>query len=86
MRRPIQMQPLGNIQGRFKPQRVGSSTCAKPQVNIDGTVLGTTGEDGVDIDFSDYSHSLDGQEMFILQHALENGSDGGGLCHYTPYD
>lgn len=27
MRRPIEMQPLGNMQSRFKPQRVPSSTC-----------------------------------------------------------
>ena len=50
MRRPIQMQPLGNITGTFKPQRVGSSTCPKPKMATDGTVASLADEFAMDMD------------------------------------
>jgi hypothetical protein len=62
MRRPIRMQPLGPVQGRFRPQRVGSSTCARPaQSTADATV-------GL-VDFS--KGSVSAQDLFMAQCAQD---------------
>jgi hypothetical protein len=79
MRRPIKMVAPGTIQGRIRPQRIPSSTCARPSVSQDGTVLGVG---DTEIDFSDHPRSLNGEEMFLVQHALENGITEGDGCYY----
>jgi len=80
MRKPYKMVAPGPMAGVYRPTRVGSSTCAKPSVSQDGTVIGMG---DTEIDFSEHSRSLSGSEMFVIQHALENGiTDGSGCSYY----
>lgn len=68
MRRPITMQPLGNMQGVVKPQRVSSSTCPKPQLSIDGVQGGQADEF-----INEAGYKLTGAEHWVM-HALEQGN------------
>lgn len=64
MRRPIQMQPPGNMAGVFKAQRVGSSTCPKPQTS---TADGTHGL----VDFAD---GFVNPETLFVAEAVQKGN------------
>lgn len=84
MRRRIQMQPPG-VMYVSRPQRVKSTTCPKPQVSVDGAVLGN---ETTDLDFASNSERLSGQDLFVLHNALETGviTEGSGLYYEEDYD
>ena len=79
MRRPYKMVGPGPMAGVYRATRVSSSTCAKPGTSVDGVAIGIG---DTEIDFSEHSRSLSGQEMFMVQHALENGLTDGDGCYY----
>ena len=62
------MIPPGNITGRFKPVRVGSSTCSRPGMSQDGTVTGVVSELAQEMPYS-----LTGPEVHVLS-MVEQGS------------
>jgi hypothetical protein len=62
-RRKVTMQPLGATTA-FRPTRVSSSTCPKPQQSTEGAVVGL-------VDYSD--HTLTAQDKFVCN-AVENGN------------
>ena len=60
-RRKITMQPLGATKP-FRPSRVGSSTCPKPQLSTDNIQLGL-------VDFS--KGAVSGQDLFMANCAQD---------------
>ena len=62
LRRPIVMQPLGNMNSRFKPQRVASSSCPKPPTPTDGAVTSLA---------DDYAMEMDGHWSGAEKHVVE---------------
>ena len=72
MRRPIQMQPMGNMQSRFKPQRVSSSTSPAGKAQQAGEIgLVNYGPDS----------DISAEQKFVGQ-VVENWSD----ADYGRYD
>ena len=67
MRRPIQMQPPGNMAGVFRPKRVSSSTAASRRA-IDGTEVSSA-----DAAANEFSSALTGVERHVMA-MVESGS------------
>jgi hypothetical protein len=78
MRRPIQMQPLGNMHNVVRPQRVSSSTCKRPQLSQSGTTGGYVDEYAVQSDAP-----VSGIERHVSELMLSGDVWGGSATHWN---